>query len=72
MSDLDNNKAGEKEVSADTKPQYDGGEPAEGEVFENADHLHRRLGNRQIQLIAIGGSIGTVCCAALLGRASNK
>jgi len=26
---------------------------------ENADNLHRRLGNRQIQLIAIGGSIGT-------------
>ncbi|KAK5069259.1 hypothetical protein LTR64_008447 [Lithohypha guttulata] len=33
----------------------------EGEVFaaDNADHLQRRLGNRQIQLIAIGGSIGT-------------
>ncbi|KAK5113693.1 hypothetical protein LTR62_003320 [Meristemomyces frigidus] len=28
-------------------------------VHENADQLHRRLGNRQIQLIAIGGSIGT-------------
>jgi yeast amino acid transporter len=26
---------------------------------DNADHLQRRLGNRQIQLIAIGGSIGT-------------
>lgn len=32
---------------------------AEGDVVENADDLHRRLGNRQIQLIAIGGSIGT-------------
>lgn len=32
---------------------------AEGEVFDNADNLQRRLGNRQIQLIAIGGSIGT-------------
>ena len=30
-----------------------------GEVVENTDQLHRRLGNRQIQLIAIGGSIGT-------------
>jgi amino acid transporter len=30
-----------------------------GEIFDNADHLQRRLGNRQIQLIAIGGSIGT-------------
>ncbi|KAK3070743.1 hypothetical protein LTR53_009913 [Teratosphaeriaceae sp. CCFEE 6253] len=28
-------------------------------LFENADQLRRRLGNRQIQLIAIGGSIGT-------------
>lgn len=26
---------------------------------DNADNLQRRLGNRQIQLIAIGGSIGT-------------
>ncbi|EMC96655.1 hypothetical protein BAUCODRAFT_34035 [Baudoinia panamericana UAMH 10762] len=33
-------------------------EPQEG-VSENADQLHRRLGNREIQLIAIGGSIGT-------------
>jgi NAD-dependent SIR2 family protein deacetylase len=27
-------------------------------VSDNADDLHRRLGNRQIQLLAIGGSIG--------------
>lgn len=27
---------------------------SEGEVFDNADNLQRRLGNRQIQLIAIG------------------
>lgn len=32
---------------------------ADGEIAENTDHLHRRLNNRQIQLIAIGGSIGT-------------
>lgn len=31
----------------------------QGLVADNADHLQRRLGNRQIQLIAIGGSIGT-------------
>jgi amino acid permease len=31
----------------------------DGEVAENTDNLHRRLNNRQIQLIAIGGSIGT-------------
>jgi yeast amino acid transporter len=40
-------------------PRTSGFETAEGEVFDNADNLQRRLGNRQIQLIAIGGSIGT-------------
>lgn len=30
-----------------------------GQRKDNADGLHRRLNNRQIQLIAIGGSIGT-------------
>lgn len=30
-----------------------------GQVSDNADNLHRRLSNRQIQLLAIGGSIGT-------------
>ncbi|KAJ2904340.1 hypothetical protein MKZ38_008256 [Zalerion maritima] len=36
--------------------------PSEGEAThlqDNTDGLHRRLNNRQIQLIAIGGSIGT-------------
>jgi hypothetical protein len=48
----------------DEKPDYDG-KPTEnanivvGEVLDNADQLQRHLGNRQIQLIAIGGSIGT-------------
>ena len=31
----------------------------DGQISDNADHLHRRLSNRQIQLLAIGGSIGT-------------
>ena len=31
----------------------------EGLLADNADNLQRHLGNRQIQLIAIGGSIGT-------------
>ncbi|EME49219.1 hypothetical protein DOTSEDRAFT_68095 [Dothistroma septosporum NZE10] len=31
----------------------------QGIVSENKDDLQRRLGNRQIQLLAIGGSIGT-------------
>lgn len=30
-----------------------------GQISDNADNLHRRLSNRQIQLLAIGGSIGT-------------
>lgn len=30
-----------------------------GQVLDNTDQLQRHLGNRQIQLIAIGGSIGT-------------
>ncbi|KAF7554894.1 hypothetical protein G7Z17_g2628 [Cylindrodendrum hubeiense] len=29
------------------------------EAVDNVDHLKRHLGNRQIQLIAVGGSIGT-------------
>jgi hypothetical protein len=31
----------------------------DGDGIREARHLHRRLSNRQIQLIAIGGSIGT-------------
>ncbi|CAM1509729.1 Fc.00g000640.m01.CDS01 [Cosmosporella sp. VM-42] len=36
-----------------------GGSVHSGVLFDNNDHLQRHLGNRQIQLIAIGGSIGT-------------
>jgi len=52
----------------DKNGNHDGQEkvvaPADGDVdvglvADNADLLQRRLGNRQIQLIAIGGSIGT-------------
>ena len=46
-----------------TQQPTHGSDNVEGEVLDNVDHLHRRLGNRQIQLIAIGGSIGTVCDA---------
>ena len=42
-----------------------------GEVTDNADQLQRRLGNRQIQLIAIGGSIGTALFVSI-GGALNK
>lgn len=42
-------------------PPYAGAEGGDVVVGENmnADSLHRRLQNRQIQLLAIGGSIGT-------------
>jgi len=39
----------------------------EGEIIENTDHLHRRLGNRQIQLMAIGGTIGTALFVSIGG-----
>lgn len=38
-----------------------------GEIAENADNLQRRLNNRQIQLIAIGGSIGTALFVSIGG-----
>jgi amino acid transporter len=36
-------------------------------VADNADQLQRHLGNRQIQLIAIGGSIGTALFVSIGG-----
>ncbi|RMZ84289.1 hypothetical protein DV738_g736, partial [Chaetothyriales sp. CBS 135597] len=54
---------------------YDGDSPRQdvlpGEVSDNVDQLQRRLGNRQIQLIAIGGSIGTAIFVSI-GGALNK
>lgn len=38
-----------------------------GSISENADSLQRRLNNRQIQLIAIGGSIGTALFVSIGG-----
>lgn len=53
----------EKTVKADShglpSDRPDSNDSQEGLVLENSDNLHRRLGNRQLQLIAIGGSIGT-------------
>lgn len=41
-------------------PEYNVGDHSSEEgVIDNVDGLHRRLSNRQIQWIAIGGSIGT-------------
>lgn len=58
----------EKEVQVDVSNNVDFGE---GEVAENRDDLQRRLGNRQIQLLAIGGTIGTALFVSI-GGALNK
>jgi amino acid transporter len=42
-----------------------------GNMHDNSDDLQRHLGNRQIQLIAIGGSIGTALFVSI-GGALNK
>lgn len=44
--------------SSQGPPAYDI-DNSDGLTSDNADQLQRHLGNRQIQLIAIGGSIGT-------------
>ena len=36
-------------------------------LTENKDDLQRRLGNRQIQLLAIGGTIGTALFVSIGG-----
>lgn len=47
-------------TSDDAPPNYDTAtDVQDGLALENMDMLHRKLANRQIQLIAIGGSIGT-------------
>lgn len=48
-----------------------GADLAQGLVADNADQLQRRLGNRQIQLIAIGGSIGTALFVSIGGGLSH-
>lgn len=62
--------AADKEVKIvdDGFPQDDGNRSFDlGDVHDNADQLQRRLGNRQIQLIAIGGSIGTALFVSIGG-----
>ena len=49
---------GDGESKGDIAPAQES-EIAGGVVSENVDNLQRHLANRQIQLIAIGGSIGT-------------
>lgn len=52
------------DVESDPLPEFNGDtsnnvDIQDGYVVSNADQLQRHLANRQIQLIAIGGSIGT-------------
>ena len=50
----------EKKSSSGSPPfESNGIDYDEGSISDNADQLQRHLANRQIQLIAIGGSIGT-------------
>ena len=52
----DKEKGSDQDVSDGFEPN---GDIQEGVMSDNADGLQRHLANRQIQLIAIGGSIGT-------------
>lgn len=47
------------EKGGDSATESQDDQHAAGVVVDNTDQLKRHLGNRQIQLIAIGGSIGT-------------
>lgn len=59
-----NKEAGKETAYVSDSPQYsqegvNRDDVQRGVITDNADELHRRLSNRQIQLLAIGGSIGT-------------
>lgn len=70
--DYEENKKYEGYVQDDGSGSGSGnGDVARGETRENSDDLQRHLGNRQIQLIAIGGSIGTALFVSI-GGALNK
>jgi len=50
----------DREKKSEDVPTFRRGSDVQvGAVLDNVDDLQRHLGNRQIQLIAIGGSIGT-------------
>lgn len=64
MGVFNRSRSNEKSASGSDSPPTqvvtgNGNEFGEGLVADNADQLQRHLANRQIQLIAIGGSIGT-------------
>ncbi|KAK7415133.1 hypothetical protein QQX98_006077 [Neonectria punicea] len=57
-------------ASDEKKTTYDGASSPDlvpGHIADNADGLHRLLNNRQIQLIAVGGSIGTALFVSIGG-----
>jgi yeast amino acid transporter len=56
MSAMDHSKEAKEDQYVASDSNHD---LQQGQISDNADHLHRRLSNRQIQLLAIGGSIGT-------------
>ena len=49
----------DRAIPDEKKVPFDSADVQEGDFSDNADQLKRHLGNRQIQLIAVGGSIGT-------------
>lgn len=62
MGFFDKSEKGATESEFDVPPYAaHGADVDQGVVVENTDHLQRRLGNRQIQLIAIGGSVRAKC-----------
>jgi amino acid transporter len=67
-SDEEKNSAKfENNGTASDKYLADNGDLATGHTADNADGLHRLLNNRQIQLVAIGGSIGTALFVSIGG-----
>ncbi|KAI4717880.1 putative amino acid permease [Aureobasidium sp. EXF-10727] len=62
-----NEKTSDVVSQAPSDPVYRTESHNEGVVHSSTDHLQRRLGNRQIQLIAIGGSIGTALFVSIGG-----
>ncbi|KAH7127329.1 histidine permease [Dactylonectria macrodidyma] len=56
---MSQNLVGEKDSTNEEKSPSIGYDVGSVEVAGNVDHLQRHLGNRQIQMIAVGGSIGT-------------
>ena len=61
-------RAGEDFTSNEKAPTYDVAESDTGVVIvENADDLQRKLSGRQIQMVTIGGSIGTALFVSIGG-----